>query len=346
MVTYETKWEVVREALIVLRRLQEGPADRDTLIQAVRSELPTSFRQPTADAERRHFERVLEALRYRLYVDVPWNRSIRMYCLREAGPYFQQTLTPDQLKGLAFLLESFAETNERFQRVVRPFLEQIRDRLTPEQRRILERQYSIFQWVELSTSGEDHVDPSVWQTAQSAVGQHRLTRFNYLNPRHQQDDGLPRTHTAEPYEIVFRDGHIYLQAFCREWRHPEGFSGGGKWHLYRLDYILPKSFEILPSVFSPDLRGKRLLTVRYKVAPQIGRGNMAQHFEEMTIVGPDEDDWIEVTGKTTSLFNAYRTLLRLGMYCVALDPPELVDMMRSAVKGMAKLYDKYHGSES
>ncbi|MCB0035367.1 MAG: WYL domain-containing protein, partial [Anaerolineales bacterium] len=223
MIAYETKWEIVREALIILRRLQEGPADRGTLIKAVQAELPTSFQQPTADATRRHFERVIDALRNRLYVDTPWDRSLRMYVIRDYGPYFQQTLTPDQLEGLLFLLENFSETNERFQRIVQPLLEHIRNRLTSEQRRILERQYPVFQLEALNRSGVDHVEAAVWQAAQTAVTQHRLIRFNYLTPKHQQDDGLPRTHTAEPYEIVFRDGHSYLQGYCREWTHPDGF---------------------------------------------------------------------------------------------------------------------------
>ena len=65
---------------------------------------------------------------------------------------------------------------------------------------------------------------------------------------------------------------------------------------------------------------------------------MAQHFEEMHIDGTDEQGWVVVRGKTTSLFEAYRTLLKLGNYAVVLEPPELVGMMREAIQEMAKLY--------
>lgn len=344
MPAYETKWEVMREALIMLRRLQEGPADRESLIKAVQAELPNSFQQPTAAAQRRHFERLIAALRERLYVNVPWDHSLRMYVLRDFGPYFQQTLTPEQMQGLSFLLENFAETNEHFQRIVHPLLELIRGRLTPEQRRELERLHPIFQLEPLNKIGVDPIEPAVWQAAQTAVTQHRLMRFDYLTPKHQQDDGLPRTHTVEPYEILFRDGHTYLQAYCREWWHPSGNSGGGNWHPYRLDYIQTQNLTILPTVFPTELRSQRLQTVRYKVAPAIGQGNMAQHFEELEIVGTDEEGWVEVTGKTPSLFDAYRTLLQLGDRCVVLAPESLVEIMQTAVEGMYQLYRKYHST--
>lgn len=340
-----TKWELVRESLIIFRRLQEGPADRATLIQAVQAELPTSFQQPTAASRRRHFERVIAALRERLFVDVPWDRSLRMYVLRDFGPYLQQTLTPDQLQSLSILLDNFSKSGPRFQRLVQPVLEQIRNRLTPEQRRILERQYPVFQLEALNRPGGDHVEPAVFKLAEAAVTQHRLLRFDYFTPKHAQEDGLPITHTVEPYEILFRDGHTYLQAFCREWQHPNGKTGSGSWHPYRLDYVLKEQLTILPTVFPTTMRSQRLLLVRYKVAPRIGRGNVAQHFEEMQFMGEDKAGWLEIIGKTTSLFDAYRTLLRLGNLCVVLEPAELVGYMRDAAAGMVELYEQHHPIE-
>jgi len=61
-----SEWEAVRRCLAVLRWLQQGPADRKTLMQEVRETLPDAHRTGTSDVQRRRFERDLENLRYQL----------------------------------------------------------------------------------------------------------------------------------------------------------------------------------------------------------------------------------------------------------------------------------------
>lgn len=182
------------------------------------------------------------------------------------------------------------------------------------------------------------IEPIVWQKVNHAISNRHVLRFDYLAPRHEKPE--PRTHIVEPYDPVrYHQGHFELRAFCRYWSNPHGWEkADAGWIRYRLDRIQPDGLEVLPEILHLSQRQKRLVPVCYRISPDLARGGVSQHFEEMEVGQPDKNGWVEVTGKTTDLFEAERVFLAYGQHCVVLGPPELVTKMKQAASEMAQFY--------
>jgi hypothetical protein len=333
------RWLVIREALLLIQQLRSGPAGREQLISAVRETLPESFQQNGAKAQQRHFERVLDRCRQQLAVQIDWKPNAKAYELIETGPFLGLQLPPEPLDGLGFLLHLFEESDKMGEQVM-PLLAYLKNQLSDEQVISLSR-FRPNMRLSLRRLDAGSIPAAVWNKVNRAIQTRRLLRFGYLAPRHA--DQLPRMHTAEPFNLDFRNGHFYLEAFSREVRHPDGRIGGNHWASYRVDNILAEGIEVLPTIFSKETRSQRLITITYKIAPAIARGNPTYHFEEMVFNEPDKAGWVTVTGKTKSLFDAYRTLLAMGPMCVVLGPEKLVLHMQRMAADINDLYKKEHG---
>lgn len=334
------RWLVIREALLLIQQLRSGPAGRNPLISAIQQTLPESFQQPSPKAQQRHFERVLDRCRQQLGAEISWNPKLKAYELIEAGPFLGLQLPAEQLEGLGFLLSLFEKSDKMGEQVM-PLLESLKSQLSDGQAIALKRFRPNVQ-LSLRRLDDGEITAVVWNKINQAIQSRRLLSFSYVAPRHA--DQLPRIHKAEPFNLDFRNGHFYLEAFALEVKHPDGRIGGNHWASYRLDHIVEDKLEILPSIFSKETRSQRLMTVTYKIAPQIARGNPAHHFEEMTFSEPDSEGWVTVSGKTKSLFDAYRTLLAMGPMCIVLGPDKLVKHMQRMAADINELYTKEHGN--
>lgn len=330
----EDSWLAIKRALIILNHLQKEPATKKELMQAVRNAVPDSYNQATSKAQGRNFERDLDNLRNRLNVTIPpWDPHSRLYYLLDSGPFAKFELSEDVLTGIAFLLETFSPDSGAHD-ILQPLLTYLEKTLTSEQLRRLERQNDPLR-LDLSRLDTGTISPIVWEKVRYAVKQRRMVEFDYLSPRHEHADS--RRHRVEPFEIRFERGHYYLQGFCVRWQNSKGLEGGKRWFSYRLDHILSPAFELLSNPVLP--RSQRLLTVRYKIAPRLWRGGFTHHFNEMTAGEPDAEEWVEIQAKVENLFQAHRVLLAYGELCQAVYPPELVDMLKTAVSGMAQRYN-------
>ncbi len=319
----------------MLRHLQRGPADRKTLMQAVREAVSDAYGPGNDDARRKRFERDLWNLRHRLGAWVEWDPVQRVYRLVDGGPWASLALPEEAMRGLAFLLETFGPESGAAE-IVQPLLNALLAVLPADQRRRLEGQSAELR-LDLRRLDEGEIAPLVWREVRRAVARRRVLRFRYLSPRHERP--RPRTHTVEPYELRFHRGHYELRAYCRHWINPFGQERiNAGWFRYRLDHILAEGLEVLPDVLPPGQRRRRQETVRYRLAPQLARGGVSRHFAEMTVSAPDAEGWVEVTGKTDDLFEARRILLAYGENCRVLAPPSLVREMEQAARGMADLY--------
>ena len=331
----ESKWRTVRRCLAMLHRLQRGPADRDALMRAVREMVPDAYGPANPDARRKRFERDLWNLRHKLAAEVEWDPDQGVYRLVDNGPWGGLELSEEALRGLAFLFETFGPESGAAE-VVRPLLEALLWALPGDQQRRVERQSAELR-LDLRRLDEGEIDPVVWDKVRRAVTMRRMLRFRYLSPRHERPE--PRIHTVEPYELRFR-GHYELRAYCRHWSNPLGQEKmHAGWFRYRLDHMLAEGLVILPDRLPPGQRYRRLETVRYRLAPQLARGGVSRHFDEMTVSAPDAEGWVEVTGKTDDLFEARRVLLAYGENCQVLAPPSLVRGMERAAQGLADLYE-------
>lgn len=324
-------------ALVILRHLQKGPADKGELIRAVLEAIPDAYDVANPEAQGSSFERDIDRVRQRLGAEVPCDRSSNLYYLRDPGPYFRLALSDDALSGLAFLLDAF-DFEGAISDVVRPFFKSVQTLLTAEQAQELERFGSTLH-LKLQNLDELKIAPNVWQLVNYAVSNRQLLRFDYLAPRHEKPE--PRTHTVEPYYPVrYHKGHFELRAYCRHWRNPNGLEkSNAGWIRYRLDRIQADGLVVLPQTLQLSQRHERLITVSYRISPELRRGGISQHFEDMKTEGPDEDGWLTVTGSTTDPFEAERVFLAYGQHCVVLGPPELVMKMKRATTKMAQFYE-------
>lgn len=326
-------WTSLKRALIILQQLQKGPQSQQELMRAVQNVIPDAYVQSSESARRRAFERDLENLRNRLGVNIPpWDRKLRAYYLIDSGPFARFDMSENVLTSIAFLLETFSPDDGAHE-ILQPLLDFLGKSLTSDHLRRLERQSDPLR-VNLSRLDSGTISAVVWEKVRYAVKQQRVIRFDYLSPRHEHPE--PRTHKAEAHELRFERGHYYLHGYCLEWRNPEGYTGGNRWFSYRLDHVLSQNFELLPNRIQP--RSQRLRPIRYKIAPRLWRGGLTLHFEEMKAGEPDAAGWVEIEAKVEDLFQAHRVLLAYGELCQATAPPELVEMMKTAVSGMAQLY--------
>jgi hypothetical protein len=118
----DRNWDALKRPLLIINHLRQGPADKQTLIKAVRQVIPDAYPETSDKAQSRTFERDLENARLRLLAALEWQPRLRQYVLHDPGPFLQSDLSPEALTGLAFLRDSFT-TSEEIQRVIRPLLD-------------------------------------------------------------------------------------------------------------------------------------------------------------------------------------------------------------------------------
>lgn len=330
----ESPWVVLRRCLAIVRRLQQGPADRKALVAAVRAgEFPDPYDGAEDARLQKKLEKDLWRLRYNLGIGVRFDRRAGTYRLEDAGPNGLLCLPDDCLDTLAFLYNTFQPDAPEAERV-RSLLDTVISYLPEEQLRAVQRRRTILN-LELRELDERDIHPKVLRAVQKAVRERRLLQFDYLSPRH--DPPVPRHHTVEPYDFVFRQGHYYLDGYCRRWKGPLGEKADAGHFSYRLAYMLPDSIRVLPSRLPPGPRPARRYRLRYELAPRLARGDISRHFEDMTVVRRD-DGWAEVTATITDPFAAAKKLLHYGQHCRVLEPPEVVRLIQEEVRGMMKLY--------
>lgn len=336
----ERNWDALKRPLLILNHLRQGPADKQTLIQAVRYQMQDAYLETGDKAQSRTFERDLENARLRLQATIEWQPRLRQYVLHDPGPFVQTELSPEGLAGLAFLKDSFT-TSEEIQRVIRPLLNWVEGAIPPEQMRQMTHQHAPIH-LNLQRISEGEIHPQVWRKVIYAIKQRRIISFNYASPFHEKSEA--RRHTVEPYEHYFRGGHFYLKAYCLRWVAPNGYEDGRFWaNPYRLDYILPEDLELL-GTFAARQQPRPSQQIRYKLSPRIVRGGISRYFIDMVVGDPDESGWVEVIAQTDNEFEAFRTLLGYADQCVVLEPPSLVERMKQVTQSFCSFYDS-KGSE-
>lgn len=330
----DRNWDAMKRALLILQLLRQGPADKTTIIKAIRQTMPDAYTEENEKAQSRTFERDMENVRTRLLATVDWQPGLRQYVLHDPGPFVQSDLSAGALNSLAFLKDSFT-TSEEIQRVIQPLLTWVEQAIPPEQMRQMTHQHTPIQ-LNIERISEGDIHPEVWRQVIYAIKQRRIIAFHYTSPFHEKS--APRRHTVEPYEHYFRGGHFYLKAYCLRWVAPDDFENGRFWaNPYRLDYILPDDLE-LQGTFVIREQKQRMQEIRYTLSPQIVRGGISRYFPDMVVSDPDEAGWVEVTAHTDNEFEAYRTLLAYGDQCVVLEPPSLVERMRQVTTSFATAY--------
>ncbi|NUQ85575.1 MAG: WYL domain-containing protein [Anaerolineales bacterium] len=324
-------WNSFLRVLAILKRLMEGPATSEELIQSVLDTVGADAYSSAPGARKHAFKHDRDNLRKRLGVDHVWDPKTNLYILNDAGPYGRVSLSTPMLRALSILSRQYENAVGELAGV-RDLVQQIIGWLPPETRLRIESAGE-----ELTLDFEQDVDrsvipPRVGETIQRALDQHRKLTFNYLSPRHADRKAV--FHELAPYQIRFQDGHWYLRGYSLN----AGLQGDESFLRFRLSYILDdERLRVSPMKVEVRHRQPPRFLVHYQLAPEIGRGEISHRFPEMQITR-NEDGSAEVHAVTDDVWDAARTLLAYGDKCIVLGGVDLLREMRKIVAGMAKNY--------
>jgi predicted DNA-binding transcriptional regulator YafY len=272
--------------------------------------------------------------------DARFNRHTGCYELVEFSGLPGFDLSDEALAALAFLEDAFQPGAPHHEKV-----QALRNQLhacLPEDRRLELARRRVALRMDLRRLDPHPIDPRVENKVEQALVKRRLLRFNYRTPLYE--DGQPRQHTVEPYELTFdtQRRHQYLYAYCRRMDGPDGEQTVQQYIYYRLDRILPEGVELLESKLAPQgPRAKRYRLV-YRLSPQVARlGEVTQHFDAMQVT-LESDGSATVQAQVDNLFFAVRTLLHYGPNCQVLGGPEA---LREIQKIVLKMYAHYAATQ-
>lgn len=328
----------MRRCLAILRRLQQGPADKGELLAAVyAAEGEGAYGGTEGGALARRFEEDCRRIREELNVDVHYDRRVGGYLLSSLERPLL-ALPEEQLQTLAFLAETF-RPNSPHAAEVRQLLDTLLGWLSPEQRRVVERARGLLD-VDLRQRDSEEIAADVWAAVQEAYSARQQLQFDYLSSQH--DDGLAREHIVEPWDYYFdtERGHYILRGFCLFNRGPNGRWYPNQYNYYRLGRIVPGTARVLPTKLPPVPRAAVRYRVIYELAPVVARFGVSRRPE---LVGEPkltalDGGWVRVEGQTDDLFRLARNLLYYGANCRVLGGGELLREMRGLVGRLSELY--------
>lgn len=328
-----SSWLTFHRRLCLVRRLVRGPADAASLIAHVREHFDDEIYPLDARAALRHD---LAALRDEFECVI--EREAGAYHLRDYGRLALLDLPDGDLEALSFLIASFAESPMPNAGQVDALLSRVVGLLPPDRRQVLA---AARPGPRLDTPRPSAgPDVALLDRLRGALGR-QLISFLYRSS--YAADGDLVEHQVAPYELIFREGHTYLEAFChvcplREVR--------GRYVLYRADRIVAESLQLHPTQLGGSPPPRQRYPLRYTLSPQVARQrDIALWFPE-SMVSFTPAGAAEVQAVTTDLWQARQILLRYREHCVVHEPPELVALIRASIACMAEVYHPEVGSHA
>ena len=333
-----SKFMPTRRSFSLFRCLQLGPAGREELIAYAEIDTDPGFYSETeAQKAKNRLEKDLARLRD-FGIEYEYDRKSDTYRLLDIGEFSPISFTDEEIQTLALLAETFKLDAPREPQVQKLLARIIAFLPEKQQAAFLRQRQQLI--IDLQQRDSNPASEIVIERIQTALNSGRLLRFEYLSPG--QEDGLPRTHTVEPWQLVFdaARGHIYLDAFWLRSEGPKGVWKPNRWQQFRPNRILSRNLQVLPEKRGPTPPPRPTYELEYLLSPEITRwGQVTRHFADMESHKADEDGWVRVTAKTDDLFRAVRLLLTYGPNCKVVGGKEAKEEMGKLVAGMAAIYE-------
>lgn len=328
----QSQWIVFERCLALLRRLMRGTAKTDELLRIVEQHADDD-QSTTASSVEKRFEKDRERLKEFFGVQLRYDRSERAYRLL-AMDCALIDLSPEAVRGLAFLQATFADETTPMQRQINTLIQTLTMALSTERRREIERERGLIE-LDLRKRDSDTIDDAIWDKVGQAVREHRELEFEYYSP--QQEDEKPRTHCVESQRLFFdrMRAHYYVEAYCIEHRGPKGNFPDGTMHRYRLGRI--SNPVLLPRKFVPGVHVPRKHDLIYELSPKVARYGITEHFSGSE-VDYRSDGSAVVRAKSTDLFWDIRALLHYGANFRILGGEEALKEIKEIVVAMHKQY--------
>jgi predicted DNA-binding transcriptional regulator YafY len=321
-----SSWFIFRRRLVLVRCLLRGPATPETLLQAARTELGDDVWGEAQESALRHD---LQALRHQFGCVIQY-RADTGYQLLSTGDLHLIDITDDHLQTIHSLEALATAMPTHLSEGLNRLLEHLVDLLPPERRTLLAEPVNMRFEAPKSVTVTDQ---SLIRWVRQALRRQQL-QFRYRSTFNFDPLGIE--HRVAPYEIMVRDGHLYLDADCLWADSPEWRAGPLN---YRLDRIIPETLRVLPDVVPRTRVQIPSYALRYELSPAVAcRGDVAIYFEGSSIENRPDGSAI-VSATIDNLWWAQLVLMRYGANCRVLSPPELIAMMRDTVHNMVALYD-------
>lgn len=317
-----------RRRLFLVRRLIRGAATASVLVADANNAFPDvcdGIYPSDAAAALRHD---IAALRQEYNCEIRRERNGE-YVLISPGDLTVLDLPDDEIDAVAFLIDTYAESDLPIAGQIRAFLERM-TLLMPEERRNRLREMTASPRVDRPRAPARGVDTMM--NLLKGVIRKREVEFDYRSPH--TPDGRALHHRVAPLEFVYREGHTYLDAFCLQSDVP---ALQGDFVLYRLDRIVPDSVRRLPQALRRDYR-RPTYALRYWLAPAVARMRDVAHWFPKSEITYADDGSAMVTAVTNDLWRAHQILMRYREHCRVIEPAPLVDMMRESAQRMVALY--------
>ncbi len=312
--------------LWLVRRLVRGPATAQELIDDARRAFDHDIYPANATIALNHD---LAEIRNLFGCTIKRVRNGR-YTLVDYGELALLDLADAELDTLSFLVTLFADAITPNARSVQGLLDRI-IALLPAERRVVFEHAGPHVSVE-TPAMTSKPDPTMLERIRRNLGRHYL-RFRYRSTHSPAQ--IEEEHRVAPYHLLVRDGHTYLDAVCLAGPHAEIVN---RYVNYRVDRIVPGSLMVEPGRMPPAPPPRRVWQVRYWLAPPVAQQrDIALWFPGSTVVF-FVDGSAEITAETTDLWQARQILFRYREHCRVLEPPELVQMMRTSVQQMQEYY--------
>lgn len=327
-----SSWATFKRRLLLVRLLLQQPASKIDLVRAVQARLQDNGYPSDADSA---LKNDIEALKREFGCEIAFERKQGHYTIRTLGELALLDLSDDCFDALLFLDANYPKGDALPALIhMRTLLNQIIQLLPEERRETLSKRQPLP--ISRILPSTDHISHSLLESLSEVLKRQQIS-FEYRS----NSTETPHTwHRVAPYDILFKpDGHVYLDAATLEVNPREAKLVLPSTTNYRLDRIIEESLKVLPSTLPPQRIGQQLYSIRYWLHPNVARRkDISPHFPETEVEYNDEDGSAVVSAKTNNLWQARQTLFRYGSACIVLEPPELVDLFKKAIREMAENY--------
>lgn len=334
----DSRWQVIRRCLAMIRRLQRGPASWEALAEAVQAEISEAYVQPKQSSRKKQFDNDKAHLVHSLGLGLKYNRRTHEYLLYN-NDYPLLELPSEDLATIAWLKKTFESESPEHQ-PVEAFLNRLISFLGPERREEIERQRFIFK-LDLARRDDNHVPVEVREGIVEALVRSRRVGFDYRSSTNSS--GIPWRHIVDPYEYFFEDGHYYLKGKCQTVAQGGQSHVSGSYTAYRLDGM--SNFQLLPNKVEWPPPKARQYKVRYRLEAEVVRHGVSRQ-RWIDFDDPEDLEWqadgsVIVNGMTDNDFFAAQALLRYGHRCRVLNKGPVKDRILESAKKILENEDTY-----
>jgi len=291
-----------------------------------------------AEVTKRTIERDIEYLRDMYNAPIEYDREKRGYYYSEPNFFIKSViLTEGELFSIALfdrLLEQYHNTplETTLKRIFGKIAQSLPDTVSVNPN-VLCAQISVI------SDHQGQIDADVFEGIFTALKTKQTIRFEY-RPLQKTESSM---RTADPYHAISQRGNWYFIGHCHDRNEPRMFS------FSRVKNIaLTKKYFTIPQDFKPDeffdeemgvyASARTPYTVELLVDNEISTFALERQWHDTQTVEQREDGSVYVKFTTTQMPEVLRWVLGQGHTVKALNPPELVELVKAEVEKVWGMY--------